>query len=394
LKAINFSTYGASLLYIDATGKRVTPLYNYLKPYPGDLRQQFETTYNENDRLEVETSSPLMGHLNAGLQLYWLKECRPDLFRQVKSVLHFPQYLSYQLTKKPFAEMTNVGCHSAMWSFRDMGYHPWLQQEGLQDKLSPVINGNHATVVNWGTDSDSIAVGVGLHDSSAAVIPYLTSFSEPFVIVSTGTWTVSLNPFNKEMPRAGELKKGCLSYLTYEGEPVKSSMVFAGHDHDQQVKKIAAHFNTDVAYFRTLAYDAACIDQINQSAAESPFHKDKTFDSPTEPCLFHLRNLAHFNSASEAYHQLLADVISRQVIATQMVTVNSYVKKIYVDGGFCNNGIYMQLLTDSFPEMEVYSTSMIQGTALGAALAIHDHWNMKPLPSSLITLKHWPKSAG
>ena len=32
IKAINFSTYGASFVYIDEDGKPVAPLYNYLKP--------------------------------------------------------------------------------------------------------------------------------------------------------------------------------------------------------------------------------------------------------------------------------------------------------------------------------------------------------------------------
>ena len=72
LKAINFSTYGASLLYIDAQGKRIAPLYNYLKPYPQDVLGKFFATHGDNAKIAVETSSPVMGHLNAGLQVYWL----------------------------------------------------------------------------------------------------------------------------------------------------------------------------------------------------------------------------------------------------------------------------------------------------------------------------------
>ncbi len=32
LKAVNFTAYGASFVYIDASGEPLTPLYNYLKP--------------------------------------------------------------------------------------------------------------------------------------------------------------------------------------------------------------------------------------------------------------------------------------------------------------------------------------------------------------------------
>src|SRR5512146_166777 len=34
IRAINFSTYGATLMYLDEKGKRLTPAYNYLKPMP------------------------------------------------------------------------------------------------------------------------------------------------------------------------------------------------------------------------------------------------------------------------------------------------------------------------------------------------------------------------
>src|SRR5436190_2742105 len=33
IRAINFSTYGASFIYIDESGHPLTPLYNYLKKY-------------------------------------------------------------------------------------------------------------------------------------------------------------------------------------------------------------------------------------------------------------------------------------------------------------------------------------------------------------------------
>ncbi|MGD0342700.1 MAG: FGGY family carbohydrate kinase, partial [Bacteroidales bacterium] len=32
LVAVNFATYGATLVYLDKDGKRLTPVYNYLKP--------------------------------------------------------------------------------------------------------------------------------------------------------------------------------------------------------------------------------------------------------------------------------------------------------------------------------------------------------------------------
>ena len=41
IKALNFSTYGASFVHLDTTGTPVTPLYNYLKSFPEKLSKQF-----------------------------------------------------------------------------------------------------------------------------------------------------------------------------------------------------------------------------------------------------------------------------------------------------------------------------------------------------------------
>ncbi|MCW3114682.1 MAG: carbohydrate kinase, partial [Segetibacter sp.] len=65
------------------------------------------------------------------------------------------------------------------------------------------------------------------------------------------------------------------------------------------------------------------------------------------------------------------------------------VKRMFVDGGFSKNSIYMNLLAEAFPGMEVFAASMAQATALGTALAIHRSWNDKPVPNDLIELKYY-----
>ena len=81
VKAINFSTYGASFVHINKEGKPVAPLYNYLKAFPEDLKTKFYNKYGGEVNFSMHTASPVLGNLNAGLQLYYLKEKKPDLFR-------------------------------------------------------------------------------------------------------------------------------------------------------------------------------------------------------------------------------------------------------------------------------------------------------------------------
>src|SRR5690606_38827168 len=61
IKAINFSTYGASFVYIDENGRPLTPLYNYLKPYPEKLRDTFYSQYGGEEVFASQTASPVLG---------------------------------------------------------------------------------------------------------------------------------------------------------------------------------------------------------------------------------------------------------------------------------------------------------------------------------------------
>jgi sugar (pentulose or hexulose) kinase len=105
--------------------------------------------------------------------------------------------------------------------------------------------------------------------------------------------------------------------------------------------------------------------------------------------IFENRNLNDFTNYEIAYHQLLLDIVNQQISSTNLVIHNSPVKKVFVDGGFSKNPIFMNLLAEAFPKMEVYAASMAQASALGAALAIHKSWNSKPIQNDLIDLKFY-----
>ena len=196
VKAINFSAYGASLVYIGADGKPVAPLYNYLKIFPPALTEQFYRRYGDQSAIATETASPVLGSLNSGLQLYRIKYQKPELFQQIQFALHLPQFLSYLVTKQPYSDVTSIGCHTQLWDFHKNRYHRWVTAEGIDEKLPPVFPSD--AVIQFEQHGKRMLAGTGLHDSSAALIPYLTCFTEPFILISTGTWCITLNPFNNQ----------------------------------------------------------------------------------------------------------------------------------------------------------------------------------------------------
>jgi sugar (pentulose or hexulose) kinase len=379
VKAVNFSGYGASFVYLDKGGNVIPHLYNYLKPYPQSLQKKFYQTYGGESVVAKQTASPVLGNLNSGMQLYRIKYEQPEKFARIKYALHLPQYLSYILTLEANAEITSIGCHTNLWDFQQKKYHQWVMKENIAEKFPSIKDSTSVA----GKTKNGIPAGVGLHDSSAALIPYLSAFTEPFILLSTGTWSISINPFNHSQLSDYELHHDCLCYLSFQGKPVKASRLFAGYEHEQQVKKLAAHFKTEPDHYKKVKPDSQLIKKITPGNTTNKLSTEVMVGQSE----FSKRDLKQFKSYDEAYHQLIADIIEQQVKSTSIVLKGSPVKKIFVDGGFSKNLIYMRLLALSFPGIKVYAASIAQASAIGAALAIHKIWNNKNVPSDIIELK-------
>ena len=385
LQAINFSTYGASFVYLNNSGETIAPLYNYLKPFDEELKKKFYAKYGGEERFAVRTASPVLGNLNSGLQIYRLKYEKPELFSQIKHALHLPQYMCYLITGRYFSDITSIGCHTGLWNFPEYCYHEWVYQEGISDKLAPIYPSNQ--LMNININDKPLLCGTGLHDSSAALIPYLANFSEPFVLISTGTWCITLNPFNNKSLTNEELQQDCLCYIEFRGKPVKASRLFAGYEHEQQTKRLAEFFEVEKSYYKSVNYDASIIESL-----ATPVTEGDESEAMMQQSVFAERDLREFADYETAYHQLIIDLISQQVISTNLVIEKDRTKKLFVDGGFSKNPIYMNLLANAYPSIEVYASEIAQATAIGAAMAVHKQWNTKALPSDIIKLKKYTDS--
>jgi sugar (pentulose or hexulose) kinase len=106
--------------------------------------------------------------------------------------------------------------------------------------------------------------------------------------------------------------------------------------------------------------------------------------------VFCRRDLAPYPTYEEAYHQLFFDLVSQQLISTRLViNKNNRIMRIFVDGGFSNNPVFMNVFASAFPDKEIFAASVPQASALGAALAIHPYWNKQAAPKDIIKLKRY-----
>ena len=389
VQSLNFSTYGASLVHLDERNEPVGAFYNYLKPFPEHLKSAFLAKYKDQASFEMETASPFMGHLNSGLQLYYIKHERPDLYAKIRKSVHFPQYLSSLFTGKFVTDYTSLGCHTGLWDFKENRYAEWVTNEGFDSLLAPVVASNELHTVT--ASGKTFKVGVGVHDSSSALIPYINATDEPFALISTGTWSICMNFFNEDSLTTRELEADCLNFLSIKGSSVKASRLFLGKHLSNKAKMLCDFFEVPYQSYKSLSWSddfrSKRFDKKNLMFNHELLKPERFgYVNNDEP------DYSVFESYEDALYHLMDELTDLQIASLKLSIGTSEVKKIYIDGGFSASEVFVQFLANKLSNYEIYSTSFSLGTALGAALLV----NYRTLPNDFLknnyqVKKHTPR---
>jgi sugar (pentulose or hexulose) kinase len=380
IRTLNFTAYGASLVHIDGQGNRVTPLYDYLRPMPEGVTEGFYEAWGGAGEFCRATASPKLGMLNSGLQLLWLKKMKPGLFSQIKTSLHLPQYLSWLFTGHKVSDFTSLGCHTAMWDFDHMNYHRWLGHEGITLPPPSSACGTHAVTI----EGHTIHTGTGLHDSSASLVPYLKSTDKPFILVSTGSWCVFMNPYNNEPLTDGQLEGGSLCYMTPDSRQVKSSRLFLGHIHSMNVARLDDHFGVTGELYKTIRIKGKKISRLLSG------HKERVFFRHGIPPGYvdNEVNLSHFLTYADAYHQMMFDLVDVCMESYRLIIPDGDTAEIiYVTGGFARNDTFVRILAARLPDRRIFASDIEDSAALGAAITVYESAFGTTLPPYYLGLK-------
>ncbi|GAA3654755.1 FGGY-family carbohydrate kinase [Flavivirga jejuensis] len=383
VKAINFSTYGASFVHLDENGDVLTPLYNYTKPIDESVIDSFIEKYGPKEDFLSTTGCFDLSLLNSGLQLYWIKHTKPEVFKKIKYSLHLPQYLSYVFTGIPLSEYTSIGCHTALWDYSKKDYHKWVYKEALNHILPTIVSTE--TSINMNYNGKRIKIGVGIHDSSSALLPYVRSINKNFVLISTGTWSIALNPFTVHPISIETKDKDFINYMRINGKPVKASRLFLGNEYKIQVSKLVKHFGVSKDSHKHIKFNYKTYSEIIQD-----FKYMYKWESITDTDMPSKTQIP-YDKFEHAYHQLMTELVLLQIKSIKDVIGNDTIKRLYVDGGFSDNDLYIKLLSHYFRDKKLRTTDSSLGSALGAAISISDKkLNSKFLRKNYSLKKHVP----
>ncbi|MEK9614228.1 MAG: carbohydrate kinase, partial [Flavobacteriaceae bacterium] len=337
-------------------------VYDYHKTVEADTFDSFYDKYGPESVFSTQTGSKNLNLLNSGKQLYWLKYKRPKIFNKICFTLHLPQYLSFVFTGEMFTEFTSIGCHTDLWDFEKKDYHHWVKAEGL-DSLFPSIVKTKKTVIKTFGDQ-KIIFGIGIHDSSSALLTYLLKGKESFILLSTGTWCINFNPFSKEsLFNEKQIADGATAYMKINGSAVNSSRLFMGEEHRLKFKQLVKHFKKSFNNYSDLSVNNDLIVSVSEES-KNHFHWKYLDNSNSPP-----KDKLDFPNFETAYYRLIKELIDLLKIQIQVIC-KKLPKKMYVDGGFSDNKIFLALLKKEFPDQVIKAKSSSFACALGAAKLI------------------------
>jgi hypothetical protein len=193
-----------------------------------------------------------------------------------------------------------------------------------------------------------------------------------------------MNPFNSEPLTAEQLSKDCLCNLSVNQEQVKSSRLMMGYILEQNIIRLAKHFNCPVNTYKIVKINPNLAYEYQKG--QPIFFRNGVPDGFVNTTI----DLNQFKTFDEAYHRLMIDLTILGIDAINLVIpVQNKVKKLIISGGFAKNELFVRLLATHYYKMEIFTSECENATAIGAALMVYENiWPGLPKEFNL-GLKKW-----
>ena len=225
--------HGACAALVTAEGLAL-PVMDYEEPALEDVAE----TYRALRDPFAETGSAFLPFgLNLGRQLYFLETRFPAQFAAARHLLLWPQYWAWRLCGALTSEVTAIGCHTDLWRPMSASFSALAERHGWARLVPPlrpagaVIGAITRSVAAQTGLDPSTAVLAGIHDSNASFLRHRLAHrpGEPFVVVSSGTWTVILAAGGCAAPL--DEARDCLLNVDALGEPIPTARFMGGREY-------------------------------------------------------------------------------------------------------------------------------------------------------------------
>jgi sugar (pentulose or hexulose) kinase len=388
IKAIAVTAHGASFVCVGEDGKPCVPCVYYTYE-PGDaFHAHFYDLFGAKEDLQARTGTPAFkAMINPAKGILFAKERFPDGFAKTKYLLNYPQYWGLRLTGVAGAEGTYTGCHSYLWDWIDGRWSSVAAGLGISS-LMPAELKNSWDIL--GTLSEDVAertglgrdtaVVMGIHDSNSSLLPHFAKKGETgFVLNSTGTWCVIMNPVRAYGFRADELGKVVFFNQSAFRTPVKTAIFLGGQEFETWSKVLMQHHGrTDLPPYRSDLYDrilaqksAFLLPELTAGSGQFPLSAPRVSEDGVDYSFQEIEGKKRvppcFADYEEGIAVLRISLVMQTLTALERAGLSAG-QEVFTEGGFRKNEAYNALLSSSLPDNRVSLTDIAEATALGAAM--------------------------
>ena len=387
IRSIAVSTQGATFVCIDGDGKPSVPPVAYTNEVPDEVHESFWAAMGDPREIQrVTATAEVKPLINPGKLLWFLKERWPEDFARTEHILLYPQYFAYRLTGVIAADITYVGCHGYLWDYEKWDWSHVVDVLGVRHMLpakpglpTEKLGNLSAEIVEATGLSPDTAVTLGVHDSNSSLIPYLITQDKDFVLNSTGTWCVAMHPAENVSFEDDELGKMVFYNLSYEGKPVKTSILLGGLEYAFYTEALMdRHQRDDWPEYNPAVYEPILeiprtflLPSIVPGSGQFPDSVARVIDGAE---IYKIADIAEKRRWPAAFDDYLAGFALANLslaiqtrIALQRVDLNPGTE-VYIEGGFRQNSNYGALLGALLPENPLFLTSLEEASSFGAAL--------------------------
>lgn len=384
--ALSVSTHGATWVALDQTNRPCLPViaYEHDLGHAGQagLDEDFYRLCGDRGKLQEETGTcdlPLL--VNPAKSIRFAQRRLPAQWSHVRHIINYPQFWGYLLTGERAAEPTYTANHSFLFDPRSGKPSSAAKALGVDQLIDwnlrkpwerlGVLRGDLQRELGL----PPLPVTVGIHDSNAALLPYLVKHGDQdFVLNSTGTWCVAMHKVDQLAYRPDEIGRKIIFNIDALGNAQKVSFLMGGMDYGLYHEAIGgadAGFDAQRLGGILARRDRAFLPGAYPS--QFPKVRGGFREGPEHYSVEDLRGGRRpptFADATAAHDLLNVSLALQSEVALRSTDIVDGTT-IFVEGGFRKNPTFLAVLAAAFPRNPVVVTSLAQASAAGAALLGH-----------------------
>ena len=329
--------------------------------------KKFDLIFQKNIKKTKNSYSPTLDYChNLSKSLFYVKKEESKIFKKVKYILLYPNFISYKLCNKFSTDLSYLSNHSFLWDFKKQKINKFAKSLNLH-KYLPKTNSN--LIFNKlgkleikKIKNKNINIYAGKHDSSCSFHYYKMNFHKKFSLISTGTWIICYDENKKIQKKLVEMDVHLANSVM--NEVVSVARYPGGHELKYLNKRIKKIDN----------FDINIIDQIykNKDLIIPSFYKGGPFKKNFGK--IKINSQKHRVSKEYNYHLNLLYISCMTFYSLSLLGKKNV--PIIIDGIFIKNKFFVNLISN-LSNRKVFISDDENGVSRGGFLILQRNKKLK-----------------